>query len=226
MVGTTESLGDEHRLHKDQLMHEVGPPGPELAQKIALGLRRGRPGYWIGKVPGSDRPLGIPKATTIRFTPAGKHDFCPPVESPLAVLPHSLVLALETQDPIAFQQLGKNNYDLGRYLYAAALRDILGLTEEEIAEPLGFGGEDSLERSARRVVSQGRKLWFRVGAWPWWYFEPAGSRPAGRPPDRWLADGGGPHVDAAFATWATGRIHSPAHFGRAPSSRAQADRDQ
>lgn len=214
MVGTPQSFSPEPRSHKDEFLREVGPPGPALAQKIAVGLHRGRPGCWIGRVPGSGRPLGVPNATLIRFTETGSHAFCPPVESPLAVLTHPLVLALETQDPIAFQELGKNDYDLGRYLYAAALRDILGRTEDEIAQLLGFNGADR-ERSARRAVSRGRKLWSRIGGWPWWYFDERD----GQPPKGWRKLGGGPVLDAALCTWATGQPHLPGHFthaGRSP----------
>jgi hypothetical protein len=185
------------------------PPALSSRGTSPPAFASGGPDTGFGRAPESGQPLGVPKATLIRFTETGCHDICPPVESPLAVLPHSLVLVLETQDPIAFQQLGKNDFDLGRCLYAAALWDILGLAWEKIAEHLGFSGKDS-ERSARRVISRGRELWSRIGAWPWWYFPPVGSIPR-----EWRKHGGSPHVKAAFATWATGRIHSPGNFERA-----------
>jgi hypothetical protein len=114
------------------------------------------------------------------------------------VLRRRLALALETDHPEAFDQLQAHDRREWLRLYAAALRDIVALDYGSVGEACGY--EDI--RTARRAVSAGRKLWRQLAAWPWRYFGPNGLPPAG-----WREHGGGPQVNAAFATWATGAAH-------------------
>lgn len=54
-------------------------------------------------------------------------------------------------------------------LTAAAYRDIGGNRLVDIAEHLGYGGNQSSEiRAVRRDIADGRRLWVAAGAWPWW----------------------------------------------------------
>jgi hypothetical protein len=208
-------LEDDSQKHRNDA--KSVPPGPKLAALIDSAICRDRPGCWIGRLPGSDRRLGVPNVRAVRFTESGRHKLSPPVESLLAVLPHRLVLVLESWDPVAFQQLRPQDHSAGRRLYAAALRDILGLPKEEVAKQCGYGGEDLGMRKAREAISRGRKLWSRVGAWPWWYFEPAG-----QPPRNWHAHGGNVILDAALLTWETGRMRPPVAIERARADRRAA----
>ena len=149
-------------------------PGVELAHRIRAALNHGRPGCWVGQIPGTRLALGVPRATLHRYE------------------------ELTTNDRVA-----------GNRFYAAALRDLLGLDYEAIAYACGYAG-DTRERTARRAVQVGRRLWHEVGAWPWFYFAAPG-----RPPSGWSRHGGSSQLDATFWTWATGCFHIPLTGGGA-----------
>jgi hypothetical protein len=108
------------------------------------------------------------------------------------------LLWLETREPAALEQLQSHDRNQLRQLDAALMRDLHGRSYDEIANGLRFRGDDC-ERSARRAVMVGRKLWPRLCAWPWCYWGPDG-----RPPADWLKLGADATLAAAFETWATG----------------------
>jgi hypothetical protein len=185
-------------------------PGVELAHRIHSALNQGRPGCWVGAIPGTGLPLGVPRATFIRYWKAdrggGLH---PPVKPLEAVLPPRLALALQAESGLADQQLTTIDRAVGNRLYAAALRDLLGLDYEAIADACAYA-DDKRERTARRAVQVARRLWHEVGAWPWFHFAAPG-----QPPSGWAKRGGSSQLDATFWTWATGSLHIPLTGGGA-----------
>jgi hypothetical protein len=79
-----------------------------------------------------------------------------------------------------------------RFLAAAAMFDVAAIPESHIAPQLGYVVDETevrgVERSrpARNAVEKGRQLWRRLGAWPWWCWQPDdGKRKRGRLPDGW-----------------------------------------
>jgi hypothetical protein len=160
-------------------------PGIELAHRIRSALNQGRPGCWVGPIPRTRLALGVPRATFIRYWKAGRSgDLSPRVKT-------------------------LNDRTAGTAWYAAALRDLLGLNYEAIADACAYAG-DKRERTARREVQVGRRLWHEAGAWPWFHFAAPG-----RPPSGWPKRGGSPQLDATFWTWATGSFHIPLTGGGA-----------
>jgi hypothetical protein len=182
-------------------------PGVELAHRIRSALNQGRPGWWVGAIPGTRLALGVPRATFIRADRGA--DLRPPVKPLEAVLPPRLGLALQAQSGLTYEQLTTKDRAVGNRLYAAALRDLLGLDYEAIADACAYVG-DKRERTARRAVQVARRLWHEVGAWPWFHFAAPG-----RPPSGWPKRGGSPQLDAMFWTWATGCFHIPLTGGGA-----------
>lgn len=151
-------------------------------------------------MPGTRNLLGVPHAHAVRLREGGA-ELWPPTEPIETVLPPRLALALQTQHPWTATLLTPDDLAKGKQLFAAALRDILGLEEDGVAEHCGYDGEDSGVRAARGAVSKGRKLWHQMAAWPWWYFAPSG-----RPPDGWRQHGAEAVSDTAFEIWRTGRV--------------------
>jgi hypothetical protein len=146
----------------------------------------------------------------IRFTETNRHDFFVPTD-PHLVLPHRLAVAIQaTEYPFAFELLQPHDRSAGRRLYAAALRDILGIRRRDVAAACGL----SL-RETDDAISRAREDWSQLRGWPWWYFDDRG----GKPPDDWHQRGGSAPVNAALITWATGRLHPPSHFKREALSR-------
>lgn len=185
-------------------------PGVELAHRIRSALNQGRPGCWVGLIPGTRLALGVPRAPFIRYWKAGRGGDLRPRVKPLeAVLPRRLGLALQAESSLAYEQLTTDDRAAGNRLYAAALRDLLGLDYESIADACAYAG-DKRERTARREIQVARRLWHEVGAWPWFHFDAPG-----RPPSGWPKQGGSPQLDATFWTWATGCFHIPLTGGGA-----------
>jgi hypothetical protein len=215
VVGIADSLRFTGRSYKGQTEADLAPPacvpGIELAHRIGSGLRQGRPGCWIGPIPGTRSGLGVPRAHLVRFWPSGGGgDLFPPAKRLEELLPRRLALYVATEHPLAWEQLTPGDQTARKHLYAAALRDILGLSPEAVATACEYGG-DNAKRTARREVSKARMRWAQLGAWPWFHFGPAGE-----PPDAWRVCGGGPPFDAAFRTWATGWFHVPDAAGARP----------
>jgi hypothetical protein len=69
-----------------------------------------------------------------------------------------------------------------RWLVAAGLRDIAGMSEEAVAMQLAYAGD----RAARDATSKGRRILARRCIWPWmcWGMD-------GRPPTHWHSRGEG-----------------------------------
>lgn len=174
-------------------------PGHDLAAEIRRGLSAGRPGVVVGLIPGADpssrRTLGVPNAGSSllgrRFQPLRE------------LIPSEAALALETGHEVAVARLGPHARAALRRLYAAALKDVAGLTGSEVVDECGY----SSEPSAFRAVADGRRAWQAAGGWPWVGFDSKG-----RPPSSWRSQGAEDELADLFAWWRTGRI-SVAEFG-------------
>ena len=112
-------------------------------------------------------------------------------------MPHRLAIALASGYGAAYDQLTPGDRKFGRRLYAAALRDILGLKWKTIADLCEY--RDAY--SAQHRAAEARPVWREIGAWPWSCF-PA----RGVPPTTWAPVGGGSTLREAFAAWYTGRL--------------------
>lgn len=170
-------------------------PGPDLAATISDGLNDGRPGVFIGAVRGSDSGLGVPRAS-LRPNGPGRFDFYPG-KSPWSVpsIPPKLAVFLETGHQGAMWRAGAHEVTAGRRLYAAALRDILGMSEEEVAESCAWN-----ERTTRRAIEKARPLWHELGGWPWCCFA------AGALPRDWRSSELDWPVQRVFNAWLKGSL--------------------
>lgn len=132
----------------------VPEPGEHLARFLEAGKQDGRPCL---HVPGG---LVVPALHGLAFNQ-------PP---PPSIVPPMLLLAIRTGDEIAARLAVESTAHIAilRSLVAAAQRDILAYTVNTIAEEFEY----SEPSSARRAVRKGRKLWLRLGAWPWSFGEP------------------------------------------------------
>lgn len=113
---------------------------------------------------------------------------------PPSVIPRLALVATRTGDPDAADLAIRDERARAalRKLAAAALRDIGGLGSLDIGERFGYA-EAEAERSARRVAKEGRQLWCRLGAWPWW-----GRNQASLGSEWWLEDS----LTEQLFTWA------------------------
>lgn len=158
-------------------------PSSDLAALIA-GLSFERPTWRIGARPdvlggvAVPRLWGVPSGGTTR-----------------GVLRHRLALALDSQHDVAFDLLQRHDQAEWLRLFAAALLDIAALDRETIADACGYADD----RTTRRAVAAGRRLWAQLPAWPWRHFAPTG-----RPPREWREQGGGHRLDISFSVWARG----------------------
>jgi len=124
------------------------------------------------------------------------HPCLEPVKDVLSPRYTRLALALQTGHPDAYEELGTQDRIAGRRLYAAALRDVVGLSREEVAEACAYTDDGGAE--VRRQIRPARKLWHRLGAWPWVCFKD------GKPPNRWRQDwSGGTHAAMTLDVWKT-----------------------
>lgn len=176
-------------------------PGPELVAAIdSIASWDARPAWQVGARPDALGGLWAPRLERIAaVTPDGEPVWCGVRRS--QVLRYRLALALDTQHELAYNELRDHDLAEWKRLWAAALRDLLGLDHERIADECGYSSDD--ERTARRAVSEGRRLWAQLAAWPWYFW----CNDDGRPPRAWRSVGGGPRLDAAFETWRTDEIH-------------------
>jgi hypothetical protein len=75
-------------------------------------------------------------------------------------------------------------------LAAAVYCDLLGVSEADTADLLGYGSEEDHWTGQRRakglhkVAGEGRELWAQLGAWPWW----SSRRGDGELPTGWWSD--------------------------------------
>ena len=194
-------------VHDLNQANEVIPqPGEELALRIDRACRADRPGWQISAIP-PDRDRGrvwAPSLRIVRFD-ENNAEVCPEVEPLEAVLPAGLALLLETRHRLAWNALGRRDLAVGRFLQAAALRDLLNLqiaskrTDATVAAVCGYDNE----RHTHRALEHGRDLWRRLGAWPWWYFD------RGKPPENWEAGTYSSVLRRAFLTWETGALIPP-----------------
>ncbi len=124
---------------------------------------------------------------------------------PPRVVPLLVLAALRTGDPASHQVAIKaeNHRAVLRKLTVAVQRDIAGLSESEIAEVLSYSDESSV----RRIARDGRALWCRLSAWPWWSMAP------GALPAEWWRE---PAAVKTLRRWArppTPRLRAP-HLAR------------
>jgi hypothetical protein len=117
--------------------------------------------------------------------------------------PNSLsTVATRTGDLLAAGLALENEQEVAtlRYLAVAAQRDILGMSENDIADRFAYNLDDQgeptrkePERSVRRAAERGRQKWSKLGAWPWWCCRP----PSPLPQDWWSE----PAISEALARW-------------------------
>jgi hypothetical protein len=122
---------------------------------------------------------------------------------PRSKLPPIVLTAMETGHPSVGDRVLEDKTACTRlsWLSAAAFRDVLGLSEQEVAERLGYTVDEPRHwadadgsRSARKAAKQGRLLLAHLGAWPWWCCRPVGEA---MPQDWWLE----PEIHRALAAW-------------------------
>ncbi|HEY4896451.1 MAG TPA: hypothetical protein VII01_10210 [Solirubrobacteraceae bacterium] len=84
-----------------------------------------------------------------------------------AQLPRTVLIFLKTGDPDASLAIkAKSEARVLDRLTAAVMRDVLTLTPEHITDCLGYKNRGE----AKKLAREGRELWRRLGAWPWWDF--------------------------------------------------------
>jgi hypothetical protein len=169
------------------------PPGNDLRLLISERRRNGRSAWRLG-------PNIAPRIelVAVRDPETGNAMLHrpPAVDQDRRPYFHPRVLLwLETQEPLALEQLKKHDRVETRRLAAAVMCDLHARSFGDIAYELAYPDESR----ARERVKEGRKLWPRLCAWPWSYWEPDG-----RPPDDWRERGADATLTAAFETWATG----------------------
>jgi hypothetical protein len=173
--------------------NSVPPPGPELIDWIRDAVRDGRPAWKIGTVPGPGQTLWIPRTRMFRLAADGRFDLCPPVKPLDAVLRPRLAIAIETDHPQAHAELTAHDVTAGRRLWAAALRDLAGWTERQVATECLLP-----ERKVREAVRSARLEWHLAGAWPW-----SSLHPEGRPGTITLRDA---RLSTVVRIWRSGRF--------------------
>lgn len=186
-------------------------PGPALAQVISDRASEGRPAWRLGNISPEalrERNLVVPRLTFVLRTAApGRYELDPAAADPCDVLRERLGLAIAL-DPRtsqrAIENLTPHDRAQWRDLGVAVLRDVLALSDDEIADHCVMADA----RKAREAYRSGRLLLSKLRAWPWYCFGPEG-----KPPRDWRSNGGSPLVNGAFATWASGRLQIAA--GRA-----------
>lgn len=167
-------------------------PGVRLAALIDEAVEAGRPGCVVGTLPDDDSArLSVPR-TLVRARGPGEGEFFPGEPAAIVLPSDWAALAFETQNPIAFAQLGGNDWAALNRLYATALYDIVGLSYHEIEKACGS--------NAIRMIRRGREAWRRLGAWPWAHF------PSGGFPRSWRRDGPDPKLAYFFEVWRTGNL--------------------
>jgi hypothetical protein len=65
-------------------------------------------------------------------------------------------------------QLDRDDKAQLRRLGAAVFHDIGGWPKEAVQERVGTSGSMHHTRLISRYIQEGRDLWWRLGAWPWW----------------------------------------------------------
>lgn len=170
-------------------------PGLELAKWIAANANAGRRAWQIGPIPGLPFQLFAPRPP-VRYRGGELLPSAAPLEG---MLPRRLAIALETMHPLAFEELRDQDLAAGKRLHAAALRDVVGLSEEEVADACGFAGANAT-RTAREAVSAARPIWRAMAAWPWLEME------GGKPPADWRKTPFEPRFARSLQSWATGTL--------------------
>jgi hypothetical protein len=186
--------------------------GPALVQAICDRASEGRPAWRLGNISPEalrERNLVVPRLTFMfRAAAPGRYELDLAAADPCDVLRERLGLALAL-DPRttqrAIENLTPHDRAQWRDLGAAVLRDVLALSDDEIADHCVMADA----RKAREAYGSGRLLLSKLRAWPWCCFGTEG-----KPPRDWRSNGGSPLVNGAFATWATGRMHITARSSR------------
>jgi hypothetical protein len=111
------------------------------------------------------------------------------------------MLATVAKSPTATKQMKR--------LTAAVYRDLLGISELDAADMLGFKCQQHdrepipvRAKGLRKAAEEGRLLWARLGAWPWCCWQP----PDGTLPDGWWRD---EQIQKALVIWCGDRLPDP-----------------
>ncbi len=171
-------------------------PSSELADVIWEYSDQGRAAWDLGTdnglIDAYAGPLVVPRVPEF---PRGGHATAHAVWSvPHAgdVLRPRVALAVESQDPLAWQAMDERDHAELLKLRAAAARDIAGLNGEQLAAALTYTDESTV----RTKVRGGRRLLRALGAWPWCAFR-QGARIT--PPSWWST--GDPCAHALLGWW-------------------------
>lgn len=160
----------------------------------------------VGAMPDSQAHLYVPRPPwrfTGRSVAPGVWRVDDPIPTPdFEGLSPRLAVALETRHRLALAQLSTHDLATGNRLYAAALRDIVRLEDEEIADVCCWAGNHAA-RTARDAYREGRQVWRRLAAWPWLEFASDA-----HPPSSWRQGDMPRKLTRSLETWATGMVGS------------------
>lgn len=135
-----------------------------------------------------------------------------PAPSDPAALIHPKLLAALESDSETLRAEARTSHALVQLtsLEMAAVRDLEGARIDQLSDHYGF-----TERRTKQLVSDGRRRWMGIGAWPWTYLRCLRDRPGG-PDTGWLTDG---YVVDAFHYWeADGRLQERVAVSLAPTT--------
>jgi len=156
----------------------VPEPGFSLARFLGEARSEGRPVWHL-----TDE-VTVPR---LDWTGEGGRPKLAPSKMPPVVLAF-----LSTGDSNALRALtSRSERRVLDRLTAAVMRDLFDRSPEEITDWLGYENKGE----AKKLAREGRRLWGRLGAWPWWGLTP------GVPPDRWWEQ---PVVVELLARWYLG----------------------
>jgi hypothetical protein len=204
-----------------------GGPGPELAGLLREAATAGCP-VWH-----SVDGIVLPRMlwTSNGHEPRLPRRLLDPIVLALVEHGSQRVFDIACETPKARTQIKR--------LTAAMYCDLLGMSEPDAADVLGYGSVEEHWTAARRarglhnVACEGRVLWAHLGAWPWWgqhywFGRPPGPLPSdlSLPSDWWQNE----EAQEALVVWcaarlpyplpATPALASPAIYPRSPPGRA------
>jgi hypothetical protein len=212
-TGHMPSLSTKVHSQKDRLRGESSPraesvpnavPSPSglLADQIeAIAVIRNRPAWHLGTDPklldlygGTDLCVPRVPAYPCKDPPEPHGRWAVEFAHQAPRIKPRVATWLEA--PLAAHERGLGTDDEGqlRNLRMAAVRDIVGVSEEQLCEAFQYQDNES----ARRRVRRGRGLLRELGAWPWCTFKDD----TGRPPQGWWQNGH-PFARGVFEWWRT-----------------------
>jgi hypothetical protein len=154
------TLGDPTALHQDRILKicSAGPSGA-LADLVREGAAQDRPAWFVDDVV-------LPRLTWVHEYGRKPDDLDPAVYAAIATgAPENVEQVLEK--PGRQKKM--------KHLAAAALLDVLGMSEQDAAERLGYTVDEPRHwadsdgsRGVRDAAALGRPILAQLGAWPWW----------------------------------------------------------